>query len=102
MIFSYKLFQLKKRGSINKSPRNFQIKIAKRDVSSAKLFLDSLGMMNIVFLRYLSMRWSVFFLLKEIKEKSIKKDKAILVSTAKTSLYFFNFNVYTSFEVENE
>ena len=48
------------------------------------------------------MRWSVFFLLREIKEKSIKKDKAILVSTAKTSLYFFNFNVYTSFEVENE
>ena len=49
MIFSYKLFQLKKRGSINKSPRNFQIKIGKRDVSSAKLFLDSLGMRNIVF-----------------------------------------------------
>lgn len=93
MIFSYKLFQLKKRGSINKSPRNFQIKIAKRDVSSAKLFLDSLGMRNIVFLRYLSMRWSIFFLLREIKEKSIKKDKASLVPTAKTSLYFFNFNV---------
>lgn len=102
MIFSYKLSQLKERGSINKSPRNFQIKIAKRDVSSAKLFLDSLGMRNIVFLRYLSMRWSIFFLLREFKEKSIKKDKATLVSTAKISLYFFNFNVYTSFEVENE
>ena len=73
MIFSYKLFQLKKRGSINKSPRNFQIKIAKRDVSSAKLFLDSLGMRNIVFLRYVFMRWSIFFLLREIKEKSIEK-----------------------------
>ena len=36
------------------------------------------------------------------KEKSIKKDKAILVSTAKISLYFFNFKVYTSLEVENE
>ena len=102
MIFSYKLFQLKKRGFINKSPKNFQIKIAKRDVSSAKLFLDSLGMRNIVFLRYLSMQWSIFFLLREIKEKSIKKDKASLVPTAKTSLYFFNFNVYTSLEVENE
>lgn len=91
MIFSYKLFQLKKRGSINKSPRNFQIKIAKRDVSSAKLFLDSLGMRNIVFLRYVFMRWSIFFLLREIKEKSIEKRQG------KPCPYCENFALFLQF-----
>lgn len=95
MIFSYKLFQLKKRGSINKSPRNFQIKIAKRDVSSAKLFLDSLGMMNIVFLRYLSMRWSVFFLLERNQGKINRKKTRQALSLLRKLRFIFLISKYT-------